>query len=536
MTKTRLSPVFALALAALSTIGCTASDGVAAQANVAEEDDPAIHAMVIGINDYGGLEDLEGSVNDAQLMAKLMRDLGASTLVRLIDREATRDAIFAGWRQLLAKSRPGDLLVVTYAGHGDQMPERVKGSEEDGFDEFFKLSGYADDASEAILDDEWGRLFEGGKDRRILFLADACHSATASRGGVDAYAHEGRASRSGPKPLFAEVDWDEAVPDAQPHVIRLSAVADQYKIPEITAFGMRHGALTVAFDLAVRGGADTDRDGRVSVRELFAAVGRNAKLLTDNNAAPVLEAAISGSLFRSLPRKELPAVAGEVAVVNPVSPAPDLNGLTIVDRREADFLWDQTARVVIREADGSGAVVAEQVTSAAEVRGEVKRWAVRDKLTKLPDAQLGLSMRVNPAESAAPPCTSDGVKCRRGDFVAFTWARDPPDGYVNLIALSSKGQMALLGSGSAAAASRNCSCVDTPYGADHVVLLVTPEELRFDLDKNGVGRLNEDNVRELERAARLPGATADWLAMYTTEGPGQCPDPPTTARCPWGSN
>jgi hypothetical protein len=537
MTKTRLSPVLALALAALSTIGCTTSDDVAVQADVAENSDPAIHAMVIGINDYGGSEDLEGAVNDAKLMAELMQDLGASTLVSLIDREATREAIFAGWRQLLAKSRPGDLLVVTYAGHGDQMPERVQGSEEDGLDEFFKLAGYADDPSEAILDDEWGRLFEGAKDRRILFLADSCHSATASRGGgIDAYAHQGRASRLGPKPLFAEVDWDEAIPDAQPHVIRLSAVKDQYKIPEITAFGMRHGALTVAFDLAVRGGADTDRDGTVTVPELFAAVSRIAKLLTDDNAAPVLEAADSGSLFRSLPRKELPAVAGKVAVVNPVSPAPVLDGLTIVDRDEADFLWDQTAQVVIREADGSGAVVAEQVSSVADVRGEIKRWTVRDKLAKLPEARLGLSMRVNPAEPAARPCTSDGIQCRRGDHVAFTWTRDPPAGFVHLIALSAKGQMSLLGSGSAASVSRNCSCVDTPYGVDHVVLLVTPERLRFRLDERDVGTLDEDNVRELERAARLPGATADWLALYTTEGPGQCPNPRTTTRCPWGSD
>ena len=147
---------------------------------------PAVRALVIGINAYQVLPELEGAVGDARDVARALSGIGVRDLVVLEDAAATRARIVAAWRSMLERAVPGDTLVLSFAGHGGQEPERVPGSERDGRDEVLLLNGFAQRGAgtrERIFDDELNAWFmeAGAKGIRVIFVADACHSGTLTR-------------------------------------------------------------------------------------------------------------------------------------------------------------------------------------------------------------------------------------------------------------------------------------------------------------------------------------------------------------------
>ena len=96
---------------------------------------------------------------------------------------------------------PGDTLVLAYAGHGGQEPERVLGSERDGQDKVLLLGGFRSAGAgtrERICDDELNQWFSdaGGQGLPVVFVADSCHSGTLTR-SIDARAPS-QAIRSSP--------------------------------------------------------------------------------------------------------------------------------------------------------------------------------------------------------------------------------------------------------------------------------------------------------------------------------------------------
>lgn len=137
-------------------------------------------SLHIGLNEvdpvrYGGWRGtLRGCENDASDMEALAKGLGyeASLLKRS---EATRDAVLSAIEAASSALSPGDIFLVTYAGHGAQVPDH-DGDEDDGLDETWVLY------DGQLIDDElaarWTRFEEGV---RILVLSDSCHSGTVIR-------------------------------------------------------------------------------------------------------------------------------------------------------------------------------------------------------------------------------------------------------------------------------------------------------------------------------------------------------------------
>ena len=145
-----------------------------------------VRGLVIGINDYVELRNLAGAVNDARDVANALSGAGVGDLVVLENGAATRERIAAEWRSLVARSGPGDTLVLTYAGHGGQEQVRMPGTEEDGLDEVLLLGGFRESGPatrERIIDDELNAWFveAGERDLRVIFVADSCHSGTLTR-------------------------------------------------------------------------------------------------------------------------------------------------------------------------------------------------------------------------------------------------------------------------------------------------------------------------------------------------------------------
>ena len=61
---------------------------------------------------YQHITDLKGAVNDARDVAGTLEKLEASKVILLTDADATRDKVFAAWRELTELAGPGDTLVI----------------------------------------------------------------------------------------------------------------------------------------------------------------------------------------------------------------------------------------------------------------------------------------------------------------------------------------------------------------------------------------------------------------------------------------
>ena len=137
-------------------------------------------ALCIGINNYPGTHmDLAGCVNDAEDWATELAARGF-TVSKLLDAQATKAAMVAGFKSIIGAAASGDVVVITYSGHGTYVPD-TDGDEADGLDE--ALCPYDIQTNRAaFIDDEIHAIFASRKSGvRLVLVADSCHSGTVTR-------------------------------------------------------------------------------------------------------------------------------------------------------------------------------------------------------------------------------------------------------------------------------------------------------------------------------------------------------------------
>jgi hypothetical protein len=137
------------------------------------------YALCVGINDYPGTDsDLAGCVNDATDWAAVFEERSFSVR-KMLNKKATGRAMREAIRDLVAKGKSGDLIVVQYSGHGSFVPD-VDGDEPDGTDEC--LCPYDVRSEGPITDDELFDLYSARHaGARILMISDSCHSGTVAK-------------------------------------------------------------------------------------------------------------------------------------------------------------------------------------------------------------------------------------------------------------------------------------------------------------------------------------------------------------------
>lgn len=301
-------------------------------------DSERIHALVIGIDAYRHAPRLRGAVADARDIEASLRSLGVTDISVLLDSTADRDSILAAVESLRARVRPGDLVILSVAGHGAQEPERVKGSEPDGKDVVFLLAGFDTTSSgttQRILDMEFKHFIKSFEEAgaRVLFVADTCSGGGLAR-AVDPRADE-MIYRAVPTYRITE---DELKPVATPadaftteldfeRTIFLAAADRNTKAPEVKVQGIDgyRGALSYAVARALEGAADLDKDGTIVVKELFDYVHQVTYQLSDQRQSIV---------SASAPTLTTAPVVRSVTVFNESrpDPQPPLSPSTSVSR------------------------------------------------------------------------------------------------------------------------------------------------------------------------------------------------------------
>jgi metacaspase-1 len=158
---------------------------------------PRGRAIHVGLNavdprHYGGWSgDLVACEFDAKDMAAIARSAGMRSTL-LLTKKATRRSVLAALRAASKALRAGDLLLLTYSGHGGQIPD-VSGEERDKLDETWCLFD-----GELIDDEVFLALSRFAAGVRIFVLSDSCHSGTVTRARVPEGGTPGGRSRMMP--------------------------------------------------------------------------------------------------------------------------------------------------------------------------------------------------------------------------------------------------------------------------------------------------------------------------------------------------
>ena len=121
----------------------------------------------------GELRACEADAND---MAKLAKARGYGATTMLLTKDATAARFAKAMHDAAGKLVAGDILFLSYSGHGGQVPDRDGDDEQDGLDETWCLY------DRQLVDDELYGLFgRFAKGVRIVLLSDSCHSGTVAR-------------------------------------------------------------------------------------------------------------------------------------------------------------------------------------------------------------------------------------------------------------------------------------------------------------------------------------------------------------------
>ncbi len=316
------SSFFRSALSAVLTLGPLAVFALifapcsAAQAAIRPPQGGEVRAVVIGIDAYQFVPQLRGAVADARDIEQTLRSQGVRDVTALYDAAADRATVMRTLDQLLQRSRSGDLVVLSIAGHGVQEPEHVKGSQPDGFDNVFVLAGFnpktGAGTQQRIIGTEFNHVIKQfeAKGTYVLFVADACYGGGLAR-EIDPRADE-MSYRQAPRYALT-VDNLQPISTASDAFLSdidfertsfLAAVDRNTKAPEVRIPGVPgfRGALSYAVARAFEGAADQNRDRRVSQMELFTYVRQVAYQLSDQRqqvvtAGPSLNAGGSDVVF-----------------------------------------------------------------------------------------------------------------------------------------------------------------------------------------------------------------------------------------------
>jgi hypothetical protein len=123
---------------------------------------------------------LQGCHSDAEAMCAIAKKQGFDTRM-LLSGDATVDKVTAAIRQAAAELKAGDTFLITFAGHGGQIPD-VTGDEAEDGDEFDTWDETWCLHDRHFIDDEQQVLYsEFEPDVRIIIVSDSCHSGTIMR-------------------------------------------------------------------------------------------------------------------------------------------------------------------------------------------------------------------------------------------------------------------------------------------------------------------------------------------------------------------
>ena len=206
-----------------------------------------IYVVCVGISNYENIQSLRLPQEDAKAISELYK-VHTDDVSIITGRFATRSTILKECQNMFSKAQKGDMVVFSFSGHG------FKGG----------LCPYdmKVDGANAILYEDIQRIMRSSDATHKIIIADACFS-----GGL----------------RIAEAGNDN---HNDANVILFLSSRDGETSQE--SLFMKNGIFTTYLLQGLRGGADYNRDRKISAKELFSFVSKNVKEKTGNLQHPVM--------------------------------------------------------------------------------------------------------------------------------------------------------------------------------------------------------------------------------------------------------
>ena len=149
-------------------------------------------ALLVGIGQYPSESGWRAihSENDIRLLTQRLRP--SYQVETLVNEAATYQAILHALKELATHTQPGDTVLISFSGHGQQVVAVGKDHEPDGLDEalipYDALSRYSEayQGDRHLIDDTLSVAVDAVRTRAgaggfVLVLLDACHSGDSFR-------------------------------------------------------------------------------------------------------------------------------------------------------------------------------------------------------------------------------------------------------------------------------------------------------------------------------------------------------------------
>ena len=249
-----------------------------------------VWAVVIGINTYANVTNLSYAVNDARGFYRILVEknrIPAENVTLLLDEEAILTKLRSTLgTQLKKKAGKEDMVIIYFAGHGATERDTMS-PDGDGLEKYLlPVDADPDDLyASALPMRELSHIFNRLRSDRLIFIADACYSGAT--GGRTINITDGLRASISDKFL-------DRISSGKGRIILSASGANEVSAekPE-----MQHGVFTHFLLKGLEGAADVNRDGLITVDEIYNYVSTQVPLATGQEQHPVKKGTVEGRLI-----------------------------------------------------------------------------------------------------------------------------------------------------------------------------------------------------------------------------------------------
>jgi hypothetical protein len=249
-----------------------------------------IWAVVVGIDAYSNVPPLKYAVNDAKAFYEYLvkrSQIPRENVTLLLDRDAGLGRIRSTLgTHLKNKASKEDMVILYFAGHGATETD-VQSPDGDGLEKY--LLPYEADPKDlyasAIPMREISYIFDRIRSERLVFIVDSCYSG-ASGGRTISTTGGFRASISD--------TFLDRIAGGRGRVILTASAANEVSEEKDE---LKHGVFTYFLLDGLLGKADADKDGVVTVDEIYGYVSKYVPQVTGQEQHPVKKGAVEGRLI-----------------------------------------------------------------------------------------------------------------------------------------------------------------------------------------------------------------------------------------------
>lgn len=268
------------------------SDGLAAEKILTvryRETRKNVWAVVIGVDKYQKNRHLKYAVSDARAFYDHLvhnNRIPKENVTLMVNQEAR----CARLRSILGthlKNKAGkeDMVIIYFAGHGASEKD-VMSPDGDGLEKY--ILPYDADPKDlyasALPMNEVSRIFDRIRSERLIFIADACYSGASGGRTINL---------TGIRANISDAFLDR-IASGKGRIILTASGANEVSGEDDE---LKHGVFTYFLLEGLRGKADTDKDGIITVDEVYRYVSREVPRATGQEQHPVKKGIVEGQLI-----------------------------------------------------------------------------------------------------------------------------------------------------------------------------------------------------------------------------------------------